>query len=242
MKKIIINITILIIIFSCRCFAFDLWQADRSGLKGGILYGGPMPVKWSDEFSGNPIFGAQFGLFADYVITEKLTFSAELMLSYKGVDFTAAIMRDTIVEVEMLGEKGTIPTFYTADIVGGMDFFYIDLPVILSYDIGISTFLAGIQLSYLAGGSYKGDAHVVVGEGGFYDDIIEHFDNFEEVSRLDFAICIGGEHELTERLKLSILASRSIIPLMKGRSYNSQYIDVGNMYNTFVTVSLLYSL
>jgi hypothetical protein len=220
-----------------------IFFSDNNGLKTGVIFGGPLPSKWSEEFNGYPKFGIKVGFFLDYEINESLSIISEMNIAYKGVDFTAFLERDTIVEVEMMGEKGNIPTYFTADIDGEMEFFYIDIPILVKYDLfGMMTLLGGVQLSVLAGGDYSGKAHVIVGEGGFYDDIIEEFDNFNQLNRFDMALCLGGEHRITEDFRLSILATRSLLPLMRGESYNSKYIDTGNMYNTYVSLSIMYSL
>jgi hypothetical protein len=220
-----------------------IFFSDNNGLKTGVIFGGPLPSKWSEEFNGYPKFGIKVGFFLDYEINGSLSIISEMNIAYKGVDFTAFLQRDTIVEVEMMGEKGTIPTYFTADIDGGMEFFYIDIPILAKYDLfGMMTLLGGVQLSVLAGGDYSGKAHVVVGEGGFYDDIIEEFDNYDQLNRFDIAVCLGGEHRITDDFRLSILATRSLLPLMQGESYNSKYIDTGNMYNTYISFSIMYSL
>jgi len=242
MKKIVIISLLLLVLLSNYSYS-GIFFSDNNGLKTGVIFGGPLPSKWSEEFNGYPKFGIKVGFFLDYEISESLILISEMNIAYKGVDFTAFLERDTIVEVEMMGEKGMIPTYFTADIDGGMEFFYIDIPVLAKYDfLGVMTLLGGVQFSILAGGEYSGKAHVVVGEGGFYDDIIEEFDNFNQLNRFDMAVCLGGEHRISEDFRLSVLATRSLLPLMRGESYNSKYIDTGNMYNTYVSLSIMYSL
>ncbi len=242
MKRISIIVILFMLILANNSNAGILFS-DNNGLKSGVVFGGPLPSKWSEEFHGNPRFGFKVGFFLDYEISEAISILSEMNIAYKAVDFTAFLERDTIVEVEMMGEIGTIPTYFTADIDGGMEFFYIDIPVLVKYDLwGMMTLLGGVQLSILVGGDYSGKAHVVVGEGGFYDDIIEEFDNFSQLNRIDVAVCLGGEHQITRDLRMSILATRSLLPLIQGESYNSKYIDTGNMYNTYVSLSIMYSL
>ena len=209
------------------------------GINGGILYGGPIPTKSNPDFSGSPIFGPFIGLYTDYIATPAIHIQTALNLSLKGINIGGHYVRDTMVEVNMGGQIGTVPTFYTADIIGSMNLLYLDLPVFFTYEIsGRSYIFAGGQASLLIGGEYTTDAHVVVGEGGFYDDVNKHFDMYNDVTRLDFSACLGGAYKVFKDLTLKIYGTRSFVPFNKPGTGDPS--TTGNLYNTYVITSLVY--
>ena len=162
-----------------------------------------------------------------------------LSLSVKGLSIYGSYVRDTLVEIDFGGQQGLIPTFYTADIKGSMSLIYLDLPVFLTYSLFSRSYMfICAQASLLLGGEYYTDAHVVVGEGGFYDDVEEHFDMYPEVNEVDFSVCLGGAYKIFNDLAFKVYATRSFIPFNKPGTGNPDI--TGNLYNTYFMTSLSY--
>jgi hypothetical protein len=242
------KILIKIIIFSfCSFWLFcnDLTNKVSEsgdfkwGVNGGLLYGGPMPTKSTPEFSGYPIFSPFLGVFAEIGLSDNFNLQPNLIISMKGVNLTGTIRKDTLVETTIGGQTGYIPTFYTANISGLMKLTYIDLPVYLTYKFferGYAFF--GCQFSMLAGGSYFSDIHVVVGEGGFYDDITKHYNMYNDINRWDFALNLGAAYQFYNKFSLKLFATRSFFPFNKPGTIDVD--KMGNMFNTYIGTSLTY--
>jgi len=215
-------------------------QSDlKFGINGGVSYGGPIPTKATSDVSGNPTFGPFLGLYADYVISKDFHLQPNLNLSIKGINIFGNFVKDTLVEIDFGGQSGYIPTFYTADVQGAMNLIYLDLPVFFTYGLFDKSYMfLGAQASLLIGGEYYTDVHVVVGEGGFYDDVEEHFDMYPDVNTYDFAVCLGAAYKIFNDLAFKVYATRSFVPFNKPGTGNPDL--TGNLYNTYFMTSLVY--
>ena len=212
------------------------------GMNAGFIYGGPMPTNFLENLEFSPLFGPFLGISYDYRFSEKFSVQAQIALSMKGATYNTFFSRDTIVETEIDGKPGLVPTFYTAMIDGDMGLFYIDIPIFLKYKLSKKIdLLAGSQASILIAGKNDVNARVIVGEGGFYDDIKKYFDNFDFLNSLDFAFCLGASYNLSERFKISAYGTRSITPLYKDSFKTEKEIDAGKMYHTNFVMVLEYN-
>lgn len=244
-KKILIFILYLYLIafFTYNTKSNDNNDTFSYGLKGGILWGGPIPTYTPEGFSGSPKFGPHLDLFFDFKINSKISIHPEISLAIKGLTFSSHIRRDTIVEVDIGGTKGKIPTFYVADANGEMSLTYIDVPIFLTYKVeGITTVYFGFQTSFLIGGNNNGTVHVVVGEGGFYDDVIKTFDSFNSLNKIDFSFCLGGFHDISKRLSFGFYATRSIVSFYKDGTLDKRDFGDAKMFNTFLVLSVSYKI
>ncbi|MBI5325324.1 MAG: outer membrane beta-barrel protein [Ignavibacteriae bacterium] len=205
------------------------------------MFGGPIPVKNVQNYDGSPLFGPYLGMYFNFKLSDNFCLRPEISMAIKGVEYTAGYKRDTIVETEVNGQIGWIPTFYNVHISGDMSLVYLDVPVFLSYSIaGSTTLYIGCQSSFLLGGRHPVKIRVVVGEGGFYDDHLEERDSYNNVRGYDFGICIGGSQQLTEDLSFTFYGTRSFIPLYRAGTMQSEDIDTGNLYNTYFVGSVTY--
>ena len=211
------------------------------GINGGLVYGGPMPTKSTPEYSGSPIFSPFLGIYFNILLSESFTLQPNVIISIRGVNLSGQIKKDTLVETTIGGEVGYIPTFYTANISGLMKLTYIDVPINLAYKFSnsFSGFL-GVQGSILLGGSYYSDVHVVVGEGGFYDDIMKHYNMYNEIRTWDCALNIGTAYKITNRLIMKLFGTRSFVPFNKPGTIDTD--KMGNMYHTYLGTSITYEL
>jgi len=229
------------LIFFLVVFSEEAKSSYNFGINAGMIYGGPVPEKFLDNIEVSPLLLPKIGIFIETQLTEKFLVHSSLNLSLKGSNFTAYYKRDTIVETEIDGTTGLVPTFYNAYINGEILMLYLDIPVYLTYCISEKwNLLFGIQPSFLASGKNDVQARVVVGEGGFYDDIKKQFDNFGFIKKFDFGFCLGSSYQFKENFSIEISVSRSIIAFYKDEFQVEKDIDVGKMYNTYISAMILY--
>ncbi|OGU38785.1 MAG: hypothetical protein A2X61_15325 [Ignavibacteria bacterium GWB2_35_12] len=237
MKKLFI-ILFLFLIPRLSAFSDDTFNY---GLMGGVVFGGPIPVNNAQNYDGSPLFGPYLGMYFNFKLSDNFCLRPEISMAIKGVEYTAEYRRDTIVETEVNGQLGWIPTFYNVHITGDMSLVYLDVPVFLSYNLaGSTTMYFGCQASFLLGGSHPTKIRVVVGEGGFYDDHLEERDSYNNVRPFDFGVCLGGSQQITEDLTFTFYGTRSFIPLYRAGTMQSEDINTGNLYNTYFVGSITY--
>jgi hypothetical protein len=236
-----LKLLLIILLLTTTIFSQEKEEKFDYGVKGGFIYGGPMPAKIPENVDGSPVFGPYCGIYFDYKLSENISLHPEISLSIKGVNFRTDYRRDTIVETEINGQKGTVPTFYNAKVIGEMAITYLDIPVFLTYYLAsYATLYFGAQSSFLIGGKNDVLAHVVVGEGGFYDDVEARFDNYGFINTFDFAFCLGSSHDITDDFSLSFYGTRSIKSFYNNNFKTEKEFDNGKMYNTYFVGSISY--
>jgi hypothetical protein len=239
--KRIITIFVFIVAFHEIAAQSDIYRTNDFilGVNGGMVIGGPIPTKSDPDFSGSLNIGPLVGIYTDYRAGKNINIQSALNISIKGLSITGYYKKDTLVEVNMGGQVGMIPTFYTADINGKMNLYYLDLPFFFTYWIsGKATMFAGVQASMLVGGEYYTDVHVVVGEGGFYDDVNKRIDMYPDIRRFDLSLCLGGGYKIFSDLTFKLYGTRSFIPFNKPGTGDPS--KTGNLYNTYFITSLVY--
>jgi hypothetical protein len=232
---------IILLIFLQSILAHALDKDFTYGAMGGVVFGGPIPVKSADNYKGSPVFGPYFGMYFDFKLDNNFSFRPEISMSIKGVDYTGQFRRDTIVETKIDGQNGWVPTFYVAHISGNISLVYLDIPLLLTYNIAGSTKLFfGTQASILLGGSNPVKTRIVIGEGGFYNDSTLYLDGYQNVHPFEIGLCLGGSQKITEDLTFTFYGTRSFSPFYKAGTMQSNDIDTGNLYNTYFIVSISY--
>lgn len=234
---------IFIILFTTNIFAQENLEYSDYGIMAGAVYGGPIPTRFLNNLDASPLIGPNFGFYYNYQLSENTALHSELSIKMKGASFNTSYRRDTLAETEIEGQKGTVPTFYTALINGDMGVVYLDIPIFLNYDISENMILSvGVQPSFIIGGKNDINARVIVGEGGFYDDIKRYYDNMHFLNYFDFAVCLGGFYNISETFSIGLYGSRAFTPLYKDSFKTDPSLDTGKMYNTQITGSLYYRL
>ncbi|MFH1050185.1 MAG: porin family protein [bacterium] len=235
------KILLCLLLFSSIVFAEENTMDFDFGVKAGLIYGGPIPTIFLENLTFTPLLGPHFGVYCNYKVNDRITLQPEISISLKGANYDTFYRRDTIVETEIDGVTGLVPTFYTAMIKGDMALFYIDIPVFLNYKISEKFDLsAAAQISYLIGGKNDINARVIVGEGGFYDDLKKYYDNYGFLNSLDFAFCLGASYLLSERFSITAYGTRAITPLYKDSFKTDKELDAGKMYHTDFILALVY--
>jgi hypothetical protein len=234
---------IFILLFTTNVFANDFLQFSDYGIKAGAVYGGPIPTKSLSNLDASPLLAPNLGIYYNYQFSENISLHSELTFTMKGASFNTSYRRDTLAETEIEGQKGTVPTFYTALINGDMSVIYLEIPIFFSYDISEDIKMSiGVQPSFIIGGKNDINARVIVGEGGFYDDIKRYYDNMRFLNFFDFALCLRGFYNISETFSIGLYGSRAITPLYKDSFKTDPSLETGKMYNTQITGSLYYRL
>lgn len=231
-KNILISVFLL--------FSLVLTSYSQPAIIGGLNFGGPIPEKISENSTGKPVIGMHLGFSYVYKLSDKFSLTPEIYYAFKGVDYGQSFTKDTLVPITILGVPGEVPSFYTADVNGSMRLHSIDIPLLFSYNIGKVRFSLGPYFSFLVGGKDKGNVRVVLGEGGFYDDYTEAYDNSKNIRILETGIMGGINVLIYKGLFAEMRFSRSLTTLYKSDA-PSRGEGSNKMYNTFVQFSLGYS-
>ncbi|HBS86389.1 MAG: hypothetical protein A2W91_19435 [Bacteroidetes bacterium GWF2_38_335] len=217
-------------------------QGQSVSFLSGLNYGGPLPVEKNDSASGHPIPGIHSGFSVTFNLADKWDITTELYYSFRGVDYSQSYTKDTLVEITIMGVPGTVPSYYSAYIEGAMRLNYLDFPVMVSYRKGKMKFIGGLKTSWLFSGKDHGNVRVVVGDGGFYDDFIQAYNNFNIIRKIDFAAVAGFESELVRNISLELKVTRSFLQLYKPGSMDGKGVGDNRLYNTFLHLSLKFLL
>lgn len=236
----------LILILAIGFGQFVSAQADRDfsfGLRAGVLFGGPIPNESNpDSTDGQPGIGPSLALVFGYQLTPRLRLTAELGYSFKAVEYARLFRKDTLVEIELLpGITDTVPSFYFADVAGKMSLHYLEIPLLLDYQIKNRWRVkGGINSSFLLGGKDLGSATIQIGQGGVFEDTTVVFDNINDIKRIDFGFVLGGSYEFESGWWIEARGYRSIRDLYQKGFLAGQGLGDTRLYQTQGYLSLGY--
>ncbi len=233
MKKLLL----IILVFFC-CFGDAFPQNISIGV--GFNYGGPLPTEFKDSTSGNPILGLMAGMSYNIPISKRFSFSMALYYSFRGVEYSQSLTRDTLFTVVLNGISGQVPSFYTAYVNGAMRLHYIDIPLLIYYRIKKFQLMFGPYFSVLVAGKDAGNVRVVIGSGGFFDDYIETYDNFNAIRKVEQGFMIGSNMPIYKRISIETKVSRSFFSLYSPGKLPDRGQGGGKMFNTFVHMGIVY--
>ena len=208
----------------------------------GINYGGPLPTEVVDSTSGKPLPGLTAGASYWVKINERFSFAPGLYFSYRGLDYSQSFTRDTLFTVDINGNSGEVPSFYTAYVEGSMRLYYLDIPLLVSVRIKKFQMMVGPYFSLLVGGRDSGNVRVVIGSGGFFDDYTDVFNNYAVIRDLEHGIMLGSVIPIYKKLGLEFRASRSFITLYNLDKMGDHGQGSMKSYNTYIYFGLNYKL
>ncbi len=203
-------------------------------------YGGPLPQKSMEGASGTPIIGLNAGSGYTFKLSEKFSLIPELYFSFKGVDYSSTYTRDTMVNITIMGIPGAVPSYYTAHVEGKMNFHYLDLPILVAFKAKKTQLLFGPYISQIIAGKDEGSVRVMIGDGGFYDDYYQDFNNNSFVNKTDFGFILGSIVPIFSQVFLEMKVSRSIKPIYKKGFFSSNGNPENNLFNTYLHLSIAY--
>lgn len=215
-------------------------QGFNLGLQAGANYGGPIGMV--DSAEGKPLAAYEFGVFSSIKLAEKWSFKPHLYYTLKGAGYWQKYTRDTIVEIEIQGVKGEIPTFYSAEVKGNIKAHYLEMPLMISYQTKRNFFVeTGPYISYLLTSRDKGHLHLDIGEDGFLSDDRD-FDYTEAIHQMEYGLGLSGGYQFPFGMSLYIKGTRSLRRLYKTSHFESQGQAEVKLYNTIVSFGLKYVL
>ncbi|MFZ4401223.1 MAG: outer membrane beta-barrel protein [Bacteroidales bacterium] len=232
--------------FFCIIFVFSYFynsaQINQMHVFAGINYGGPIPTNSIPNSSGKPIIGINSGLGYTFKISGKLAIISELFLSTKGTEYSQTYTRDTLVKINIMGVQGEVPSYYTAYVNGKMKFYYLDFALLMAYKTKFTSFLIGPYISGIISGKDVGSVRIMIGDGGFYDDFYQDFDNYSFIHKIDAGFIAGSLIPIYKKLSLTFKLSRSFISIYKDGFFISKGNSDNKLFNTYIYLSIAYKL
>jgi hypothetical protein len=205
-------------------------------------YGGPIPTETIDSSSAKIIAGITAGASYSIPLTTRLSFSPALYYSFHGLDYSQSFTRDTLVTVVFNNVTGTVPSYYTAYVNGGMRLHYADIHLLLSYSIWKTQVMIGPYFSVKVAGKDDGTVRIVIGNGGFFEDKTENFSNFGAIRTIEQGFMFGSRMQIYKRLSIDFRVSRSLFTLYKPGKLEDRGQGIVKMFNTFVHFGLAYKI
>ena len=216
--------------------------AQHFSLGAGLNYGGPLPTETVDSTDGKPLPGLMGGISYTIPINKRFSFSPALYYSFRGVEYSQSFTRDTLFTVVFNGTSGQVPSFYTAYVNGAMRLHYIDIPLLVSYQLKKMRLLFGPYFSVLVAGKDAGHLRVVIGQGGCIDDYNDAYNNFTAIRKVEPGFIIGSIMPIYKNLGLESRVSRSFFSLYRPGALPDRGQGGGKMFNTFVHFGLVYKV
>lgn len=218
----------------------NLLQAQRSdnlsvGVRAGILYGGPIPNEFNpDSSDGQPGIGPSLALTLRYHLSQRVRLMTEIGYSHKSVEYGRLFRKDTLVPIELLpGIMDTVPSFYYADVSGKMSLHYLEIPLLVEYQVSNRVLVrGGLNSSILLGGKDEGSAVIQIGEGGIFEDTTIVFDNINDINRIDLGVTLGGVFHFGKGWYMEIRGYRSLRDLYQKGFLARQGLGDTKLYQT----------
>jgi len=230
---------ILTIILTLISSGFLYSQKENYSVVAGVTYGGPIPINNISNSSGTPKISPLLGLQATYKLHNRIYLNIQLDYAYKSVDYTSNYRKDTLISQVVNNVTVKVPSFYTAYVNGNIGLHYLELHLSPTYKISEKiSMMGGMYCSYLLGGFDKGNVQVVIGEGGFYGDYFESFNNIKSISKLDLGISLGMKSYWYKKIFSGFMITRSIRNLYSEDIFSKRSISTNKLYNTYVYVYL----
>ncbi len=229
------------IFFLALLFGFATYgQNIDLGIMGGINYGGP--IGKVDSAEGSPLAKFEAGLLSSIKLSDRWYFKPSLYFTQKGAEYSQSYRRDTIVEIEIAGIKGEIPTFYRASVSGDVLGQYLEFPLAISYRNKKGFFVdLGPYLSFLLSSKDQGHLRLDIGEDGFITDE-SNFVYTKALNTFEYGAVFAGGYQFNFGLGLYIKGTRSFSKLYRSSHFEKLQQTEVKLYNTIVSFGLQYSL
>ncbi len=227
----------LILLHVFLCFIALHSQSFFIGI--GANYGGPMPNKQLDSSEGKAFVGYTAGLSTQWNVSKRIAFYPSIYYSYHAVNYAQTFTRDTMVTVVFNGQSGQVPTFYTAHVNGGMRLHYIDFSFLTAFVYKKGLFIFGPAFSTFIMGKDTGTVKIVIGKGGFFDDVYEKFDNTKAIRFIDFGLILGSRTTIYKNLAFELKVTRSLFNIYKPGKIPDRGQGNIKLFNTYVSLALV---
>lgn len=201
----------------------------------GVNYGGPIPAESIENAEGVPGIGFSAGGEFVFPLGDAWSLHPGVLLAYTHLSYGQTLNEDTLYALEDAG-GARVPTYYTAKVDGRMQSLHmnVSLPICYSYGhnrIGLGLY-GGSKLWHLD----RADVRVVIGEGGYFDDVEEEADNSKAANPFCGGLVFTYSYQFCQNWHLMLHAQRSLTPLHKaGNELPGPDTD---MYETYVNLML----
>ena len=230
---------ILIIFLTLINSGFLYSQKINYSVLAGITFGGPIPINNNSNSSGSPKISPLVGLQTNIKFNNKIYLNVQLDYALKRVDYSSNYRKDTLIAQEINNVTVHVPSYYTAYVNGTIDLHYLELQLSPTYKISEKiSIMGGMYCSYLLGGFDKGKVQVVIGEGGFYGDYYESYNNINSITKLDMGLSLGMKSYWYKKLFSGFTITRSLRNLYADDLFSNRGLAVNKLYNTDVYVYL----
>lgn len=214
-------------------------QNTENNIFIGVNTGGPVPDYIADSSNARLKPGFNAGFEKIFKRNKKISWGIKTSYDYNNLEYSQTIKNDTLIPLPM-DESIKVPTYYTADIIGRMNLHNAGIGIFINYNPWekLDVMLGGYGRFQFAG-SDKGDVNVRIGEGGFFDDYIDNYDNTSNIRKTDFALLVGMDFKVINKIKLGINLTRSLTTFYKHdiNSYDNRNIK---MFGTYVSFRIIY--
>ena len=102
--------------------------------------------------------------------------------------------------------------------------------------------MAGGRISYLFAGKDDGSVLIQVGEGGFFNDFNQYYNNFQNINLWESGVSLGFCQQLSEKASTMLLVNRSLVQFYKAHTFDQRGLEDVKMFNTSVSLIFTYSL
>lgn len=228
-----------ILLFMFFLSSLILKSQHDNGFFLGTNIGGPLPDKMADSSEAKLKPGISAGF--EKIIFQRNKLSAGIVLSYdySHLEYSQTIFNDTLMPLPF-DESIKVPTYYYARVSGTMNLHYTGASLFFGYSPIKSTEIKiGGFSRYMFAGHDKGTVNVVIGEGGFFDDYNENYNNTDNIRKMDIGIFLGCEQKIYKHFSLGIKLSRSLIAFYKEDISLADDSDT-DMFNTYVSFLMIY--
>lgn len=229
---------LILIIFIGGALQVSISQNFNIGV--GLSYGGPLPTQVKDSTSGKVLPGLTAGMSYSIALNERFSFYPSLYYSFHGIEYQQSYTTDTLITVVFDETTAEVPSFYTAYVDGAMRLHYLDINFLFLYRIRKFQLIFGPYFSVLFAGRDKGNVRVVIGHGGFFDDVYETFNNYKAIRKLEPGIMIGSRMPVYKKIHLETRLSRSFLTLYNPGKLPDRGQGSVKMFNTFLYIALVY--
>lgn len=187
-------------------------SAQKYSVHAGLNAFAPIPTAIDSNAKGSIYPYFYTGISAKYTFLPH--FSAQIGLNYnrKSAGYEAPLPQaETTVLVTLFGgQQQLVNASYRGDVKGRMNLHYLDIPLLLSYDVGRWNFQLGTYYSRPIAGQDTGTVHIIIGNPGVeFSRDTSTFNNFGDIRKNTFGLMAGINYEFPMGIVIETRIMRS---------------------------------
>jgi hypothetical protein len=230
---------LIILVFICQGLSSSAQNISPYSLYAGVNYGGPIPTESIENSEGKPGIGFSLGGEFAFPLSGNWSLRPSVLFAYTHLRYGQTVSEDTLYAIEEAG-GARVPTYYTADVDGRMQSLHMNISLALCSSYGRNRIGLGLYGASKLWHKDMADVRVVIGEGGFFDDLTEKSDNSQAINIFSGGLYFTYSYHIWQGWSLGMQAYRSLTPLYK--TDNDQPGPDMDMYGTYVHLLIGYAL